>query len=114
MQDWPLKDGTRRASINNFGFGGSNTHAILEWHDPATLTLPEKVQVNGNGIHEHEESDQSPQQRRIYVLSAKDEQACQRMISNLRDYIERADVADEGRFLASLAYTLGSRRSVLP
>ncbi|KAF2122165.1 hypothetical protein BDV96DRAFT_537235 [Lophiotrema nucula] len=32
---WPkqLADGPRRASINSFGFGGSNVHIILESHD---------------------------------------------------------------------------------
>lgn len=58
--------------------------------------------------------DAAPNPARIYVLSAKDEQACQRMISNLRDYIGGADSTEERSLLASLAYTLGSRRSVLP
>lgn len=109
VQDWPLKDGIRRASVNNFGFGGSNAHAILEWYDPATA-------LNGNGSN----GDQGRQlhrgimQARIYTLSAKDEQACQSMISNLRDYVSDYRGGDEQGFLDNLAYTLGSRRSILP
>jgi acyl transferase domain-containing protein len=99
-----LKDGIRRASVNNFGFGGSNAHVILEGHNSDS-----RNQTNGFAM-----ADASPNRARIYVLSAKDEQACQRMISNLRDYIGGADSTEGRSLLASLAYTLGSRRSVLP
>lgn len=109
MQNWPLKDGTRCASVNNFGFGGSNAHAILEWHDPATV-------LNGNYCNgdEGQRLHGGTKQARIYTLSAKDEQACQRMISNLRDYVSDYRGTDEQGFLDNLAYTLGSRRSILP
>lgn len=36
------------------------------------------------------------------------------MMSNLRHHIQKSNLSDEAKFLASLAYTLGSRRSVLP
>ncbi|KAH8745877.1 polyketide synthase [Hyaloscypha sp. PMI_1271] len=104
VQKWPLKDGIRRASVNNFGFGGSNAHVILEGHNADS-----RNQTNGFAM-----ADASLNRARIYVLSAKDEQACQRMILNLRDYIGDADSTEESSFLPSLAYTLGSRRSVLP
>ena len=48
------------------------------------------------------------------MLSAKDEQACHRMAMELKDYLLNAVPMDEERFLDSLAYTLGSRRSVFP
>jgi acyl transferase domain-containing protein len=98
-----LKDGIRRASVNNFGFGGSNAHAILEWHNSESCS-----QTNGAQV-----VDATLSPVRIYVLSAKDEQACRRMASNLRDYIKNANPIKEKSFLDSLAYTLGSRRSLL-
>ncbi|KAK1569351.1 thiolase-like protein, partial [Colletotrichum navitas] len=30
VRPWPKRGATRRASINNFGFGGANAHVILE------------------------------------------------------------------------------------
>ncbi|KAK7709765.1 Type I Iterative PKS [Diaporthe eres] len=44
----------------------------------------------------------------------KDEQACLSMISNLGDYVSDYRGTDEQGFLDNLAYTLGSRRSILP
>ncbi|THZ99390.1 hypothetical protein D6C82_05211 [Aureobasidium pullulans] len=35
LQDWPVCD-LRRASINSFGYGGSNVHVILEQYRPDT------------------------------------------------------------------------------
>ncbi|TIC97276.1 Lovastatin diketide synthase mokB [Colletotrichum higginsianum] len=105
-QPWPLKDGIRRASVNNFGFGGSNAHVILEWHNPDSQ---DQEQTNGSAT-----VDAASGPARIYILSAKDEPASKRMISNLRNYIENADSTQERNLLASLAYTLGSRRSALP
>ncbi|KAJ4294702.1 hypothetical protein N0V88_004936 [Collariella sp. IMI 366227] len=36
LQDWPQvpEGGVRRASVNSFGFGGSNAHAIIEAYTP--------------------------------------------------------------------------------
>ena len=59
--------------------------------------------INGEEIH----SVMTPQ---IFLLSAKDEQACHRMASDLKGYLTNAVLKEED-FLDSLAYTLGSRRS---
>lgn len=109
IQKWPLRNGTRRASIQNYGFGGSNAAAILECHDTSATCNGEHLEVNGI-------DDQHRKQTLLYVLSAKDEQAIRRMKSNLHDHIRAAkiDSNDERRFLANLAYTLGSRRSAFP
>jgi acyl transferase domain-containing protein len=51
---------------------------------------------------------------KIVIVSAKDEQAAQNMVSNLGDYLLDTKDEDEEKLLSSLAYTLGERRSVFP
>jgi acyl transferase domain-containing protein len=103
--------GIRRASVNNFGFGGANAHAILESHDrAASMRSRPSNGTNGNG---HVEDMRRG--NRLYIFSAKDRESCQRMASNVADHLlQQDDVVDEEGFLDRLAYTLGSRRSRFP
>ncbi|RAH80851.1 polyketide synthase [Aspergillus japonicus CBS 114.51] len=110
-QPWTLVDGSRRASINNFGFGGANAHLIVERYEPSEEMSP----TPANGFSQlcelcdsHVEGDHPG---RIYVLSAKDERSCQRMMSRLSDYLTNSKPTDERQFLANLAHTLASHRS---
>lgn len=129
---WPSEDLARRVSVNNFGFGGANAHAILEHSGGnfpiATQTRPSGgepngingiskcVKINGvnrtngaNGVNGH--IDQEKDRRRVFVVSAKDEQACRLMALNLREYASTSAPVDEETFLDRLSHTLGSRRS---
>ncbi|KAK3936681.1 lovastatin diketide synthase LovF [Diplogelasinospora grovesii] len=136
LESWPDKAGIRRASINNFGYGGSNAHVIMEeYHSfmssgPRQKTLTNSV-TNGNGYHtngngvtnghtngtpngDSEHSD-ARLQSRVFILSARDEQATRNMADNLKDYLlHKTGQEDEGAFLDSLAFTLGQRRSLFP
>ncbi|PYI35790.1 polyketide synthase [Aspergillus indologenus CBS 114.80] len=112
-QPWTPVSGARRASINNFGFGGANAHVIVERYEPSEEMSP----TQANGFFElcelcdsHVEADHPG---RIYVLSAKDERSCQRMMSRLSDYLTNSRPTDERQFLANLAHTLASHRSSL-
>ncbi|PYH87097.1 polyketide synthase [Aspergillus uvarum CBS 121591] len=110
-QPWTPVDGARRASINNFGFGGANSHVIVERYEPPEEMPP--TQAKGffqlcELCEYHVEADHPG---RIYVLSAKDERTCQRMMSRLSDYLTNSKPTDERQFLANLAYTLASHRS---
>ena len=53
---------------------------------------------------------------KVLVLSGKDEQACQKMVSNLQDFLEQSKSAklDPQKFFDSLIYTLGQRRTRFP
>lgn len=139
--------GVRRASINNFGYGGANAHVIMEDYMSFIGSRAQKSFTNGvtngvngvnkvdgvngvtNGVHGVNGVDgvngvtngvngvnghHTSLHPRVIILSAKDEQAGQAMASNLREYLLKAKVADEEKFFASLAYTLGQRRSIFP
>jgi acyl transferase domain-containing protein len=102
VMPWPSK-GVRRASINAFGYGGTNAHAIVESFEsfmrnnirPA-LTPPLEKQIAGLGRSEH-----------LLVVSAKTSTALQSRLEALAGYLQSSDTLK----LGSLAYTLAERRS---
>lgn len=120
LDDWNLKlvtelvnwppGSSRRASVNNFGYGGTNAHIIME---SSTSWRPEPVDESGSTNGYSNGLDDEAQ--RVLILSAKDQSACQRMVSNLKNFLvaqkESIERADPRKFLESLAYTLGQRRS---
>ncbi|KAJ5675037.1 Acyl transferase/acyl hydrolase/lysophospholipase [Penicillium maclennaniae] len=128
MEQWPdsLIDGPRRMSINNFGYGGANAHVILENADPWTSTSGLDLNpvngngshsvnsdggVNGNGYHTSDTTDDT----KVLILSARDEQGCQQMITDLKAYLERhRSLGHEAsaELLRNLSYTLGERRTL--
>jgi acyl transferase domain-containing protein len=98
LQQWPANY-PRRASINNFGYGGTNAHVIIEGA-PKVRTLV------GNGVKAARQ-DEAP---KLLVLSARDEKTVLTMVSNLRKHLEQNQHLD----FKNLAFTLGQRRSKFP
>ncbi|KAL8782461.1 MAG: hypothetical protein Q9213_005355 [Squamulea squamosa] len=89
----------RRASINSFGYGGTNVHIIIEEFATARLTH------NGDKRAPPGESKE-----KVIVMSANDEESLLRLASNITHYIEHT--RDPETF-DNLAYTLGQRRTLL-
>lgn len=98
-RSWPavLKGQPRRASVNSFGFGGANAHAILESYED-TANDP---RVDGAG--------DSP----IFTPFVFSAASTDSLRGNLAAYATYLD-AHSGVDIGDLAYTLRERRSALP
>lgn len=102
LTPWPRGSGDNvevppRVSINSFGFGGANAHAILERapRQMSTLTSCPTSPVS---------------QPCLFTLSANSQASLQALISTYHTWIEQQpEVA-----LGDLSYTLCNRRSMLP
>ncbi|KAF2110247.1 hypothetical protein BDV96DRAFT_650896 [Lophiotrema nucula] len=107
---WP-SDMLRRASVNSFGFGGSNAHAIFE--HPGILVpgyVPRGVSsyIKGEGDIFSCENDKRAERSLLFVFSANDAlsldallKAYMRLLANPAVSIEPTD----------LAYTLSEKRT---
>ena len=95
-QNWPeLPAGAvRRASINSFGFGGTNAHAIIEAYEPeVSLVQAEAVAKAAIALP--------------LTFSATSEKSLTNLMAKYVDYLTENSDAD----LTSLAFTLHDRRS---
>lgn len=134
-------NGLRRASINSFGYGGSNTHAVLDdsfnymksrgiigKHNTVTLPLtPESLSeslknVNSTSsygmtlIKKYDSEHQTPHLK-ILVFSASDEDGLRRLATAYQAHFATLpdfQKYDPNGYMASLSYTLSNKRSILP
>lgn len=126
---WPSK-GVRRASVNSFGFGGSNAHVILDdahhylqsrklpgnhctaLQSAVPITIPEVpsngLTVDTNGI------DYETRHPTLLTFSAADEGGISRLMEAYRQFFDNPDLAVTPKFLQDLAFTLNTRRTSLP
>ncbi|KAI9640185.1 hypothetical protein NHQ30_011422 [Ciborinia camelliae] len=100
QRPWPR--GKRYVSVNNFGFGGTNAHTVLERAPQIQKSLP-----NGQS------QNQLPDRKMLYALSANDKASLSNQMQNLTVYLEQRPEVFQNSLLKNLAYTLGQRRSVL-
>lgn len=139
---WPT-NGLRRASINSFGYGGSNAHCILDdaYHylklrgiqgntnsvKTSALSSPESDEETDSGLGSATSSplessldyfpsgtDQHP---RLFLFSAHEQSVLQTLVKSYGEYTSsksKKEAVLEDRFLANLAFTLGDRRSAFP
>lgn len=101
LTPWP-KHKLLRASINNFGYSGTNGHLIL---DPAPIPTI-GARPNGAAAIGKTNGSYEAVQWRVYVVSAKDSLTCQAMMRRLA-----AHIVETIPSVADLAYTLSERRS---
>lgn len=123
VRKWPTGD-VRRVSVNNFGFGGSNAHVVIEdargYRESQDLIgrYPYHSQTMQSqripGMMDGEAQIDQEDQPRIFLLSSFDELSGKRQVQNLRRYLKARQDGYSACFMRDLAYTLNERRSSLP
>ncbi|KAK2770358.1 polyketide synthase [Colletotrichum kahawae] len=98
-RNWP--DGMpRRVSVNNYGYGGTNSHVIIDGPN--------------EHLHDSPETTTRTEEPRLVVLSSKDSTVTTQMVSNLKAYLESRKSTSTAINFDDLAYTFDTRRSHFP
>ncbi len=99
QRPWPRNK--KYVSVNNFGFGGTNAHVVLE-----------RIPFTQRGAKNDADLTQDPG-RRLFVISANDKSSLENVMKNLVIYLEQRPEMFQKDLMADVAYTLGQRRSLL-
>ncbi|WDV44634.1 amino acid adenylation domain-containing protein [Clostridiaceae bacterium M8S5] len=96
LEEWPKHSGKARASVNSFGFGGTNAHVILE-----EAPIVDKVNT------ENEET--TINRPKIFPLSAKNKDVFSEMALKYNEHIAKMSIEE----LMDVCYTLSHKRQHL-
>ncbi|KAL6796280.1 polyketide synthase [Trichoderma sp. SZMC 28013] len=92
LQKW-REGNVARVSINSFGYGGTNAHAVIERPSPRAVV------------------DDNSEMPRLFTLSAANQASLQSMLATMADWVSKRE---DQPILRDLSYTLMERRSVMP
>jgi acyl transferase domain-containing protein len=118
---WPTP-GLRRASVNSFGFGGANTHVVLD--DAYNYLRLRNLQgrhvttKNPSVVNSHKlplAKSVNGKLPKLLVWSAADEDGLNRLSATYFKHLDNiAHTHNNEDYLADLAWTLAEKRSRLP
>lgn len=97
--DWKSENGVRRASVNSFGYGGSNAHVILENYRPKARAFHQKL------LSAPPQAEKRPF---LVPLTSHNEKAGKLLVAKIGDYV-RQNPYVKG---ADLSHSLSFKRSM--
>ncbi|KAK7959092.1 Reducing polyketide synthase PKS1 [Apiospora aurea] len=101
QRPWPRNK--KYVSVNNFGFGGTNAHVVLE-------RLP--FTQRGGPKNDADLKDEDPG-RMLFALSANDKTSLESVMKQLVIYLEQRPEMFQKDLMSNVAYTICQRRSLL-
>ncbi|KAF5844025.1 hypothetical protein GGP41_009349 [Bipolaris sorokiniana] len=113
MVQWPKGSIIRRASVNSFGFGGANAHAVLE-NATSSPHVSSYQNISNNFFDDEDVEDEGEEEEKIppklLVFSANEPSSLTNYVKNLSNHLLDPTVSID---IDHLAYTLSDRKSKL-